>query len=121
MKKRNKQLVLGLGAVSVLGVGLALANTPPATLYGPPSGEVISTENPAAEESTAEVGTTEITEAEDTGSTAAETAEDSAEEKRPEDIDIQGAEIPECLYGPPSYFGLDSEEESDSGTGVTEE
>ena len=33
MKKRNKQLVLGLGAVSVLGVGLALANTPPATLY----------------------------------------------------------------------------------------
>ena len=40
---------------------------------------------------------------------------------RPEDIDIQGAEIPECLYGPPSYFGLDSEEESDSGTGVTEE
>lgn len=120
MKKRNKQLVLGLGAVSVLGVGLALANTPPATLYGPPPGEVFSTENPAAEESTAEVGITEITEAEDTGSTAAEIAEESAEE-RPEDIDIQGAEIPECLYGPPSYFGLDSEEESDSGTGITEE
>ena len=121
MKKRNKQLVLGLGAVSILGVGLSLANTGPAPLYGPPPGEVTSTENPAAEESTAEVGITKIIEVEDAGSTAAETAEDPAGEERPEDIDIQGAEIPECLYGPPSYFGLDPEEESDSGTGVTEE
>ena len=62
MKKRNKQLVIGLGAVSALGAGLALASMgPQSTLYGPPPGEEISTENPAAEDTAVNTGTTEIT------------------------------------------------------------
>ncbi len=128
MKKRNKQLVLGLGAVSVLGVGLALANTPPATLYGPPPGEEISTENPAAEDTAVNTGTTEITEVNDTGSTAAsdEIAEELIERPDPDTAEFDEAQVPALMYGPPSYFNIDPdgdeseedefEERSDSET-----
>lgn len=120
--------MLGLGAVSVLGVGLALANTPPATLYGPPPGEEISTENPAAEDTAVNTGTTEITEVNDTGSTAAsdEIAEELIERPDPDTAEFDEAQVPALMYGPPSYFNIDPdgdeseedefEERSDSET-----
>ena len=129
MKKRNKQLVIGLGAVSALGAGLALASMgPQSTLYGPPPGEEISTENPAAEDTAVNTGTTEITEVNDTGSTAAsdEIAEELIERPDPDTAEFDEAQVPALMYGPPSYFNIDPdgdeseedefEERSDSGT-----
>lgn len=129
MKKRDKQMVIGLGAVSVLGAGLALGSmTHQATLYGPPPVEEISTENPAAEDTAVNTGTTEITEANDTGSTAAsdEIAEELIERPDPDTAEFDEAQVPALMYGPPSYFNIDPdgeesgedefEERSDSGT-----